>query len=146
MNFIKTYYVKYKEIILYLIFGVGTTIVNWVSYSICVKYLAISILGANIISWILATIFAFITNKIWVFESKSWKIEIFFKELFLFVSTRLGTGAFEILSVPLLVRFGLDQSIYGIDGMLAKVIVSITVVLLNYIFSKLLIFKNSKED
>ena len=144
MNIIKVYYGKYKELILYLLFGVGTTIVNWVSYSACVKYIGINIFVSNVLSWVFATIFAFITNKIWVFDSKSWKLNIFLNELLLFVFTRLGTGAFEILSVPVLVNLGLNQMIFGIEGMLSKVIISISVVILNYIFSKLLIFKNKK--
>ncbi|MCR2033576.1 GtrA family protein [Anaerofustis stercorihominis] len=144
MNILKEYYEKYKELILYLVFGVGTTVVNWASYCICIKYVGINIFISNILSWVFATIFAFITNKIWVFDSKRWDINIFCKELFLFVSTRLGTGAFEILFVPILINLGLNQMIFGIEGMLSKIIVSITVVILNYVFSKLLIFKDKK--
>ena len=138
------YYEKYKEIILYLVFGFATTIVNWMSYGIFVSFLETGIFIANIFSWIFATLFAFITNKIWVFESKSFNFQIFFKEFLLFVSTRGLTGLFEILAVPFLIYIGLNYSIFGIEGMVAKVTVSIIVVILNYIFSKLVIFKSKK--
>ena len=112
---------KYKEIILYLIFGFGTTIVNWGVYSLSVSIIHTGIFIGNILSWILATVFAFVTNKYWVFESKSWK--------------------FEIVAVPFLVYLGMNQQILGVEGMVAKVVVSVAVVLLNYFLSKILIFK-----
>lgn len=130
------------EIFLYLVFGGATTAVNWGSYSLAVKIMEGSIFTSNIVSWILATLFAFITNKIWVFESKEWDKFIFPKELLLFCSGRGITGAFEILAVPLLVKMGLNQSFFGIDGIISKVSVSVLVVILNYFISKFYIFKN----
>ena len=129
------------ELISYLFWGGCTTLVNWISYSICVKYLGTPILAANAISWILAVIFAFVTNKWFVFHSKSWEPDVFLKELGLFFSARIVTGVFEIVAVPLLVRLGLDQAIFGVDGAVAKILVSVVVVILNYVFSKLFIFK-----
>lgn len=131
----------YKELILYLVFGVGTTIVNWGTYSICVKTLNCGILFSNIYSWITATIFAFITNKIWVFNSFSWKIDILIGEIFKFVSSRLATGGLEIIAVPALVELGVNQSLFGVNGFVAKASVSVLVVVLNYIISKWAVFK-----
>ena len=111
---------KYKEIILYLIFGFGTTIVNWGVYSLSVSVIHTGIFIGNILSWILATVFAFVTNKYWVFESKSWKFEVWIQDL------------------------GMNQQILGVEGMAAKVVVSVAVVLLNYFLSKILIFKKKK--
>ncbi len=147
---------KYREIIAYLFWGVMTTIVSWGSYSIfallfqkydkmiCLFTLNISmvVLLSNVLSWICAFLFAFVTNKLWVFESKSWKAEVWLPEFGKFFSARAFTGILEILAVPLLVGLGMSQTIFGIEGMAAKVLVSILVVLLNYVFSKLFIFKS----
>lgn len=151
MNFIKQLFIKYKEIIMYLIMGGGTTVVSWFSYAIFVSILPIAdsdtiVLVSNIISWILAVVFAYITNKIWVFESYSWNLKYILKEISLFVSSRFFTGLVEIFGVPLLIHLGLNHTIFGIEGMISKIFVSIFVVILNYVFSKLFIFKKKKED
>lgn len=142
--------VKYREIIMYLIMGGLTTVVSWGTYTLFTWILPIVnedilVLIANVLSWVFAIVFAYITNKIWVFESKSWEKHFLLKELGLFVSARLLTGILEMVAVPGLVWLGLNQTIFGIPGMLSKVIVSIVVVLLNYIFSKLFIFKKTEN-
>ncbi len=166
MEKIKALFLKYKEIIMYIIFGVLTTLVNWVVYwvlmkafgsavgneeilftvfgkEITVNYLFIFI--ANFVAWVAGVIFAFVTNKIWVFESKSWRFGLVMKELWLFVLARLITGVLEWFGVPLLVAIGLNQPLFGADGFVAKLVVSVIVVILNYVFSKLIIFRK-KDD
>lgn len=146
---IKQLFVKYKEIISYLFWGVMTTVVSWGSYSIFILLLPESdyeVTLANILSWICAVLFAFVTNKVWVFNSKSWEPSLVLKELWKFVASRLASGAFEMVSVPLLVKIGLNQKLFGIDGLPAKIIVGVVVVILNYVLSKLLVFKNKKAD
>ena len=147
----KKLFVKYKEIIMYLIFGVLTTVVSWGSYALFEILLGTFILNsivlssvANVLSWIVAVLFAYITNKLWVFESKSFKASVVGKELATFVGSRLVTGVLEWAGVPLLMLIGLNQPILGIEGMVAKVIVSVVVVILNYILSKLFVFKKKK--
>lgn len=140
---------KYKEIIMYLIMGGLTTMVSWGTYTLFVYVLPsnnqdLLVLMANALSWIFAMTFAYITNKIWVFESKSWEKHFLLKEFGMFVSARLATGIFEVVAVPGLVWLGCDQTIFGIPGMLSKIIVSIIVVLLNYILSKLFVFRNKE--
>jgi len=138
---------KHWEIISYLFWGGMTTLVSWGSYSIFVSILGDkewNVAVANVLSWICAVVFAYVTNKLWVFNSKSWNVKVILPELIKFLSARVVTGIFEIVSVPLLVELGLDQTILGIDGMVAKVLVSVVVVLLNYVFSKLFIFKKNK--
>ncbi len=151
---IKKLWDKFHEIIMYLIFGVLTTVVSWVSYAIFTMVIpTFTFWGitvdltttSNVLSWICAVVFAFVTNKLWVFDSKSWKPSIAFKEFSMFVSSRLVTGVIEWVGLPLLITLGLNQSILGIEGMLAKVLISVIVVILNYILSKLFIFKNKKE-
>lgn len=101
------------------------------------------ILLSNILSWICAVLFAFITNKLWVFRSKSMKPSVVINEAVKFVSARIATGIFEIVAVPLLVALGLNQSVFGVNGMVAKIVVSIVVVVLNYILSILFVFAKS---
>lgn len=130
-----------KEIISYLFFGVMTTVVNWIVYTALVKYLSVGITISNACAWIAAVIFAFLTNKVFVFESKSFKFKLLVKEFISFVAARGLTGIIEIFGTPLLVKIGLNQTILGVEGAVAKIIVSVVVIILNYIFSKLLIFK-----
>lgn len=133
---------KNKEIVLYIVFGGLTTVVNWVTYSLFVSFCSITV--ANVIAWVFAVVFAYLTNKIFVFEQKSWKPNIAFFEFSKFVFSRLLTGVVEIAGVDILVYVGLNQTIFGIEGMVAKVTVSIVVVILNYFFSKLIVFKEKK--
>ena len=129
---------------MYLIFGVLTTVVSWGSYSLFVLLLQgldSVVFWANILSWVCAVLFAFITNKLWVFQSKSWAGNVVFPELGKFLSSRVATGIFEMIAVPALVAIGLNQTIFGIDGMVSKVVVSVAVIVLNYVLSKLFVFK-----
>ena len=167
MEKIKALFFKYKEIILYIIFGVLTTLVNWAVYAAAipafsaafngeevmwtvfgaqVTYDAFAMLLANVIAWIAGVAFAFVTNKLFVFESKTWKPSVALKEFWLFVTARLITGVMEWFRPSLLFSIGLDQSIFGIKGFAAKLIVSVIVIVLNYVFSKLIIFRKKKTD
>lgn len=146
MKTIKDLFFKHKEILMYLIIGGLTTVVNWIVYAVCTQAITFStdtvnIFLANVIAWIISVAFAYITNKLFVFESYSWKPIFVIRELALFVSARLATGLIEILGVPFLVGLGLNQTLFGIEGMLCKLVVSVLVVILNYVFSKLFIFK-----
>lgn len=140
-----------REVFMYLVFGVLTTVVSWASYALFIKILGgisnsdVRISVANVLSWIAAVLFAFITNKLWVFDSKSWKPSVVIKELGMFVVARLATGCIEWFGVPLLVKIGVDQELFGTEGMVAKIIASVLVVILNYFFSKLLIFKKKES-
>ena len=169
MKTIKRLFKKYKEIILYVIFGGATTLVSIVTFalaqlpmqgvihddSIAISFgsfeitkMALAIFIAKVISWIAAVIFAFVTNKIWVFESKSWAFSVAFKEFWLFVAARIVTGPIEWLGVPLLVSLGLNQTLFKVEGFWANIICMAVVVILNYLFSKLIIFKkkDKKKD
>ena len=134
---------QYRELIVYFITGVLTTLVNWAVYALCVEMIGWSVAVSNAVAWIVAVIFAYITNKLWVFRSFNWDVGFVLREAFLFVSARILTGIFEIVSVPLLVRIGLGQSFFGVKGMWAKILVSVVVMILNYVFSKLIVFRKS---
>ncbi len=146
----KKLFLKYKEIIMYLIMGGLTTIVSWGTYTLFARGLPIHnqdllVLTANALSWLFAMTFAYVSNKIWVFESKSWERHFLLKEFGMFVSARLLTGIFEVAAVPALVWMGCNQTVFGTPGMLSKIIVSIIVVILNYVLSKILIFRKQEE-
>lgn len=150
MKKIKELFIKYKEIILYIFFGVLTTAVSFISYAVCTKLINFrseiaGIALSNIISWVCAVIFAFITNKIWVFESHAGGARTIFTEFWKFTASRLFTGALEWFGVPFLVCIGLNQTVLGIEGMLSKLTVSVAVVILNYVFSKIFVFKKNKS-
>ena len=134
---IKNLWEKYKGIFLYLVFGVLTTAVNIVSYYLCYEVWGILSVSSNIIAWALAVITAFITNKLWVFESKSFAPKVLLLELWRFVSCRLATGVMETV----VMWIGVDL-LHG-PSIICKIGVGVMTVILNYIFSRLIIFKNN---
>ena len=134
-----------KEIFSYVFFGVMTTVVNWAVYTALVRFAGLGITLSNALAWVAAVLFAFITNKLWVFESRNLKPAVVAKEFVSFTASRIVTGVIEIFGVPLLVKLGLDRKILGIDGAVAKIIVSVAVIILNYIFSKIIVFRKKKD-
>lgn len=142
MEKIKELYTKYKEVINYLIFGVLTTVV-----SLATKYLLLfTILDAEngvqlqiavIISWIVACTFAYITNRIWVFESKSKEV---IKEAIKFYASRLATLGLEMLIMFIFVTaLGLNTRMWVIAW---TIFAQVVIVIGNYVLSKLIVFKN----
>ena len=140
METLKNLYFKHKEIINYLIFGGLTTVVSWGTYSLFVKAIGMSVGVGNILSWICAVLFAFVTNKLFVFESKTWQPATALREFVSFIGARLATGVIEWFGVPYFSTHGLTHPLFGVKGLLAKVVVSIVVIILNYLFSKFLVF------
>ena len=144
---------KYKEIILYIFFGVLTTIVNFVIYFIMNALLGEDMyLVSNVIAWIGAVAFAYVTNKIWVFESKSRESKTLLREIGEFVSARLlclgieEAGLYIFVDLLKFSTFSFSFLRLTITGdVIAKIIMQIIVVILNYIFSKFIIFKKVKK-
>ena len=128
-----------RETVLYLLFGVMTTIINFVVYRLC-RMAGIVFWLSNIIAWVAAVAAAFVTNKLWAFESKSWAPEIVWRELGLFVSARLLSLGVE--EGFLLLTVGLLHA----PDMPMKVIAAVFVVIINYIFSKFIIFRKGNND
>ncbi|MGI6175638.1 MAG: GtrA family protein [Christensenellales bacterium] len=141
MKRVRRLYERHKQIINYLIFGAATTLVNWIVYGVLVRWLQVDLTLSNVVAWAASVIFAFVTNKIWVFESKRWKWSVVAKESISFLGSRLASGVVEIGLFPVLVGAGLDQKLFGIDGFAAKLIVSVIVIILNYVFSKFIVFR-----
>lgn len=144
---------KYKEVITYVIFGVLTTLVNFAAFWVFTKIFGEKLyLINNAIAWILSVIFAYITNKLFVFESKSWKPKVLLKEIPEFFLARVFSFALEEGGLWLFVtvlkfdRFSFELFSFEITGQLiAKVVLAVIVVILNYFFSKFVIFKKKKD-
>ena len=130
-------YRKYKEVLLYLFFGVLTTVVSIGSYAFFNVTLGINELIANVISWVLAVLFAFFTNRIWVFAAPTKTVEEFMKQLF--AGGRVLTLVIE--EIILLVFI----TMLHFNSMLIKFIAQVVVIILNYVISKLLVFRKDKS-
>lgn len=126
---------KYKSFIAYAVFGVFTTVVNIVTYDLCYYKAGMSNTLSNILAWILAVTFAYLTNKVWVFGSNSWMWATLRKEVAAFISCRLATGIMDLIIMYVCV------DVIGWHAMMMKIISNILVIILNYVFSKLVIFK-----
>lgn len=125
---------KYWDIISYLFFGVCTTIVNYIIYLPCYNLLGISATVSNMIAWVVAVAFAYLTNKPFVFKSHDWSKATVIPELTRFIGCRIGSGAAETLILFLAV------DLLGWNGNIWKLVTQVMVVVLNYIGSKLLVF------
>lgn len=129
-------YKKYKEIINYLIFGGLTTLVSIGTYALFTKLFNIDYLVSNVLSWIIAVLFAFITNKLFVFESKSKDKKQVSKEMINFFFFRVVSLGIEMVIMYVFV------DLLSINDLITKVIAQVIVILSNYIFSKVFVFKN----
>lgn len=126
---------KHKDIFLYLFFGVLTTLVNWIVYFFLTRATPLPLIASNVIAWAASVAFAYVTNRVFVFGSTAKGWQEILKELGAFVGSRIVSG---ILDTVLLVTM-VDWC--GINDMLSKVVIGVIVVVLNYIFSKLLVFR-----
>lgn len=126
---------RYQSFIAYAIFGMFTTIVNIVCYNFFYYGEILNNVLSNAIAWVFAVAFAYITNKLWVFESKSWKLEVIGREISAFISCRLLTGLLDLIIMYITV------DIMRWSAFLMKIISNVLVIILNYVFSKLIIFK-----
>lgn len=148
---IKELILKYKELIIYVVFGLLTTVVNLVTFTLFNKLLGQEkYLISNVIAWFAAVSFSYLTSKIWVFESKSWNIKVIIKEVFSFFAARVLTLLIEETGLYVFVElFSFDELSIGIFGfeiggeLIAKGMLAIFVVAVNYLFSKLVIFRKN---
>lgn len=128
-------YNRYRSFVLYVFFGVCTTIINIAAYTLCARVFGMGTVSANVTAWIAAVAAAYITNKIWVFESRAWTTKAVIYEIVTFAACRATTGAMDVaimyVSVDLL----------GFQDIMMKVISNALVIVLNFLFSKLVIFK-----
>ena len=135
MEKLKALMVRYRDVIVYLVFGVLTTAVNYIVYLPCYNVLGLSGSASNAIAWVGAVAFAYLTNKPFVFQSHDWSAKTVIPELTKFVGCRVGSGVLETAIIFLTVDW------LGWNGNVMKLLTSVLVVVLNYIGSKLLVFK-----
>ncbi len=133
------------ELTRYILYGCATTVVNWSVYTAGVKILQLEPTIANVMAWVIAVLFAFTVNKKYVFLSKLWTAAVVGREFVLFVSARLFSGVIEMVGLPFLLWLGVTQSLFGVEGSVAKLSVTVIVVILNYLFSKFVVFKKEKR-
>ena len=126
---------KYYDILVYLVFGVLTTLVNYIVYLPCYNLLNLSATVSNVIAWAIAVAFAYLTNKPFVFRSHDWSARTVIPELSNFVGSRIVSGALETGIIFLTV----DCLLW--NGNVMKLVTSVIVVILNYVASKLVVFR-----
>lgn len=127
---------KYKSVIFYITFGVLTTIINLVLYWLFYDVLKVSNILSNIIAWFGAISVAFLTNKNLVFGSSSWERKTVLREFAKFIVARLATGGVDLLFMFVTV------DLLGWNGLIMKMLANVIVIILNYILSRLVVFKN----
>lgn len=125
---------KFREIFLYLLFGGLTTAVNIISFYF-LDLIDLSTALSTVLAWLFSVIFAFVTNKIFVFESRN---KAFLKELISFFTCRIFTGVVDLLIMLVFV------DMFELNSLLIKVLSNILVIILNFLFSKFFIFKKVK--
>lgn len=130
---------RYKEIILYIFFGILTTAVNYGSYVLFAHCTGYSVAVSNGIAWILSVLFAFLTNKLLVFESKSLQPAIVLRELISFIACRLFSG---FLDMGIMIIF---TQVFHFNDLLVKLASNVLVVIINYALSKIFIFSKKES-
>jgi putative flippase GtrA len=134
---IRSQWNKYREVLLYLIFGVLTTAVNYAAYILFTRAAALPLVAANLLAWVLAVAFAYATNRRWVFASKTTGAAALV-EAGAFVAARIFSGVVDTVCMVLLVEW------LHVHDMLAKILVNVLVIAINYVLSKLVIFRKKK--
>ena len=129
-----SWYNKYKEGLLYLFFGGCTTLVNILAFCL-LRFIKIGTYTSNIFAWIISVLFAFITNKLFVFESRKTGFLKTLKEGFSFFGFRILSLVFDMGIMYLMI------DILNINEVISKIVANIFVIIINYVFSKLFIFK-----
>ncbi len=138
MEKLKSLFNQYREIINYLIFGVLTTIVNFVLYTIFVTIFHIDYMISTIVAQIVAIIFAYVTNKLFVFQSKNLTKKELTQEIISFFTCR---GISLLLDMGFMYLF---VDIFHLNEVIMKLVSNILIIIANYVFSKLFIFKRGE--
>ena len=136
---IRKLFLRYYDLIMYLVFGVMTTAVNYLVYLPCYNLFGLSASVSNMISWVVSVAFAFLTNKPFVFRSHDWSAKVVWPELVKFVGCRVGSGVMETV-----ILFVTVDTLRW-NGNIWKLVTSVLVVVVNYVGSKLLVFRKKEE-
>lgn len=138
LGFLADFYEKHLEGMRYLAFGFFSTVINIVTFKLC-KMAGIGTIISNVIAWIVAVVFAYLTNKAIVFESKTESMKSLFKEFVSFIGARVFTLVVETIFLKVVI------DILGYNEILMKIVSNIIVIILNFIFSKVFIFNRDKS-
>ena len=130
---------NFKQLVLYGIFGVLTTIINIVSYWALTRLFGLRVVTSTVLAWLAAVFFAYYTNRKYVFQSKNSSFFAVIFEAAYFFACRIATG---LLDVVIMYVFA---DVLGLYDVAVKVVSNVIVVILNYVASKLFIFKGKKE-
>lgn len=134
-SFINPFYKKYKEALLYLFFGVLTTLINIVVFYLFTEIITLDELVANVIAWIIAVLFAYVTNRIWVFSSHCATKAAFLKEILSFYGGRIFTLLVEEGILLVFIK------LLSLNALAVKIVAQVVIIVLNYVISKLFVFK-----
>ena len=135
LSIFNPFYKKYKEVLLYLFFGGLTTVISIGSYAFFDVSMHMDPMVANIFSWILAVLFAYVTNRIWVFDSNAEDMKGIIQEMFSFFGGRVAT----LLMEEVILYVGIK--LLSMNSIAVKVAAQILVLIGNYLISKLFVFK-----
>ncbi|MBT2713616.1 GtrA family protein [Pseudomonas sp. ISL-88] len=131
---------RYREIMMYIIMGVFTTIVNIVSFYVMAETFQMDYKMATVAAWVLSVLFAYITNKLYVFQQKTSGMRSLLKELAAFFSVRVLSLGIDLAMMILLV------SQFHMNETLAKIGDNVIIVVVNYVASKWIVFRKTKEE
>ena len=135
MEKLKQLWKKHKELILYVFFGGCTTLINIISYFACRELMHLPVVPADVLAWVVSVIFAYVTNKLFVFESKSWRLMLVLKEGAAFLAARVFSLGVDVAILYVTV------TVLGWWELPMKVLANVVVIVINYIFSKWIIFR-----
>ena len=135
MEKLKQLWKKHKELILYVFFGGCTTLIKIISYFACRELMHLPVVPADVLAWLVSVIFAYVTNKLFVFESKSWRLILVLKEGAAFLAARVFSLGVDVAMLYVTV------TVLGWWELPMKVLANVVVIVINYIFSKWIIFR-----
>lgn len=139
MDHLKQLYKKYREPILYVWFGGWTTVVNYVSYLLLSHLFDVNYLAATVIAWGLSVLFAYLTNRKWVFVSQANTPKGIAKEAVSFLGSRIFSGVCDTVLMYLCV------TVMQLNGDICKLLINVLVIIINYLLSKLFVFRKKSE-
>lgn len=139
LRLFNSFYKKHKDVLLYIFFGGLTTFVSVGVFAFANMWLQMNALIANIISWVCAVLFAYVTNRIWVFHSEATGKAVI-AEAFSFFAGRLATLGIEEVLLFVCV------TVMHLNSLYVKIVAQFVVLVLNYFISKIIVFREQKKD
>ena len=137
---VRSLYQKYQDVIPYLFFGVCTTLVNIAVYWVMAYPLSCNTIVSTVVAWVISVLFAYITNRKWVFHSSASGVKEISKEIWSFFACRLATGFVDLGCMWIFV------DVLKLNDVIIKVLANILVIILNYVASKLFIFRKTNKN